>query len=73
MIGATKVKDLSWLPTQRFVRSLAVENLKNVHDLAPLHQLTQLTALGVEGSMWTPMRVASLVPLSALCELEYLE
>lgn len=72
VIGATKINNLSWIPTHQSLRSLAIENLKHVHDLTPLSQLTQLKALAVEGSMWSPMQVLSLSPLSVLGLLEFL-
>jgi len=70
VIDAPKITSLSWVPTQPTLRSLAIVNAKAVHDLAPLSQLTHLTALGVEGGVWTPMQVLSLAPLSALRQLE---
>jgi hypothetical protein len=72
VIDAPKMLDLSWLPMQPTLRSLAIVNAKEVHDLAPLAQLTHLTALGIEGSMWTPMRVSSLQPISQLRQLQFL-
>ena len=71
VIDAPKVMDLSWVPLLPALRSLAIQNAKNICDLTPLSRLTQLVALAVEGSMWTPMRVASLVPVSALCQLQF--
>ncbi|WP_457787608.1 hypothetical protein [Pseudomonas sp. PL-6] len=72
VVGASKLKDLAWLPTQRSLKYLAIENLKLVHDLSPLSQLVQLQSLAVEGSMWTPMRVSCLKPLSNLTLLKAL-
>lgn len=66
---ATKLTDLEWARPLRSVRALGLENLKRVSSLEPLADLAQLTAVGVEGSMWTPMRVASLEPLSHLQQL----
>jgi hypothetical protein len=72
VVGATKVTGLNWLPTTPNLRFLAIENAKMVHDLSPLSELTQLEALGLEGSMWTAMRVSSLAPLSSLTNLRFL-
>jgi hypothetical protein len=63
---------LNWLPHTASLKALAMENMKRVTDLDPLASLKQLKALAVEGSLWTPMRVASLAPLCALERLEYL-
>jgi hypothetical protein len=70
--GATKVPNLEWARRLTRVRSLGLENLKRVRSLKPLASLTQLTALRIEGSMWTAMRVKSLAPLANLRRLEYL-
>ena len=72
VVGASRLKDLAWLPTQQSLKYLAIENLKLVHDLSPLSQLVQLQSLAVEGSMWTPMRVSCLKPLSNLTLLKAL-
>lgn len=72
VIDATKVTDLNWLPRTASLQALAVENMKRVTDLDALALLTQLKALAIEGSVWTAMRVASLAPLRALKQLEYL-
>jgi len=72
VVDATKVEDLGWIPSHDSLRALALENLKRVHDLERLERLPQLRSLAVEGSMWTPMRVATLAPLSGLTNLEAL-
>jgi hypothetical protein len=72
VVDAPKITDLSWLPNQATLRSLAVVNAKAIHDLTPLSQLTHLNALGLEGSMWTPMQVSSLEPISELRQLQSL-
>jgi hypothetical protein len=72
VVDATKVEDLDWVPSLDSLEALALENFKRVHDLSPLARLTRLRALGIEGSLWTPMRVATLRPLSDLPSLEAL-
>lgn len=72
VVGATRLTDLGWLPQQPSIRSLALVNLPKVNDLGDLHHLRQLTALAVEGSMWTSMHVATLEPLSNLQALRHL-
>jgi len=69
---ATRIDALDWLPESPTLRSLAFENLPRVADLDALTSLASLTALGVEGSMWTPMRVASLSPLATMPNLRAL-
>lgn len=69
---ATRVADLEWARSLVSVRSFGLENLRRVGSLEPLSALHRLTALGVEGGMWTPMRVDSLAPLSALASVESL-
>ena len=70
--GATKVPDLEWTRGLRSLRVLGLEHFKRVDDLSPLAERTGLTALAVEGSLWTAMRVATLQPLASLQALESL-
>jgi hypothetical protein len=72
IIGATKVPDLAWTHGLGSLRVLGLEHFKRVTDLSPLAELTGLTALAVEGSLWTAMRVTTLAPLAALHDLERL-
>jgi hypothetical protein len=72
VIGATKVPDLGWTRDLRGLRVLGLEHFKRVDDLSPLAERTQLTALAVEGSLWSAMRVATLEPLASLQALESL-
>lgn len=68
---ATRIDSLAWTAGLR-VEALGLENLPRVASLEPLSDLVGLRALGVEGSMWTAMRVPTLQPVAALTGLEYL-
>ena len=68
---ATRIIDLEWTRALT-LESLALENLSSVKSLEPLTDQRGLRALGVEGAMWTAMRVRSLEPLRNLERLEYL-
>jgi hypothetical protein len=68
---ATRVVDLEWTRALA-LESLALENLRSVCSLEPLAEQHGLRALGVEGAMWSAMRVHSLEPLRNLERLEYL-
>lgn len=68
---ATRIIDLEWTRALS-LESLALENLRSVYSLEPLADQRGLRALGVEGAMWTSMRVRSLAPLRDLEQLEYL-
>lgn len=72
IVGGTKVESLDWTGELTWLRALALENFPRVGSLQPLARLNGLRALGVEGSMWTTMKVDSLQPLSSLANLEYL-
>jgi hypothetical protein len=72
VIDATKVESLEWIPVHDGLESLALENLPRVRELEPLARLPAPRSLAVEGSMWTPMRVSTLQPLSLLTSLEAL-
>ncbi len=64
--GGTKIQDLDWVTGLPPLEAFAIENFKRVFHLDALASLTSLSALGVEGSMWTTMRVHSLAPLSQI-------
>lgn len=70
--GGTKVQSLDWVSGLPPLEVFAIENFKQVLELDPLASLNSLTALGIEGSIWTRMRVTSLAPLSRLHGLRYL-
>ncbi|MBX7245300.1 MAG: hypothetical protein K1X53_07360 [Candidatus Sumerlaeaceae bacterium] len=70
--GGTKVLNLDWVHGLSPLESLAIENFKRVEHLDPLGELKSLIGLGIEGSMWTAMRVASLAPLAHLTRLRSL-
>lgn len=70
--GGTKIQSMDWVAGLPALEALAIENFKRVLRLDPLSSLTSLTALGVEGSIWTRMRVATLAPVSGLGRLRYL-
>ncbi len=71
VVGATRVPDLHWTSDLPSIRVLGLENFKLVSSLEPLSSLRQLEAIGVEGSMWSPMRVRSLAPLRNLENLRW--
>ena len=70
--GGTKIQNMDWVLGLPALESLALENFKRVSRLDPVASLTSLTALAIEGSIWTRMRVATLAPLSSLRALRYL-
>lgn len=70
--GSTSIENLNWIGGLKSLRGLSLESCKKLTDIGPLAQLPDLTAVGIEGGMWTPMRVKTLSPLSKLSSLEYL-
>jgi hypothetical protein len=70
--GGTKIQSMDWVLGLSPLEALAIENFKRVLYLDPIASVTSLTALGIEGSIWTRMRVATLAPLSGLHRLRYL-
>ena len=70
--GGTKIQSLDWVAALPQLEAFAIENFKRVSDLDPIISLTSLTALGIEGSIWTSMRVSSLAPLAQLRGLRFL-
>jgi len=70
--SATKVTELSWLPETNSLRSLGLCNLRALGQLDGLESFPLLQALAVDGGIWEPMRVATLMPLSQLHNLRFL-
>ena len=70
--GGTKIENLDWVSELASLEILAIENFKRVTRLDALASQTSLTALALEGSMWTRMSVASLRPISGLLKLRWL-
>ena len=70
--SAPKIDNLSWIPESESLRSLAICNMKSLHDLSELEAHDQLRGIAVDGGVWTPMRVESLRPMSSLRELQFI-
>lgn len=70
--SASIIDNLSWLPKSKDLRSLALCNMKSLHDLSELAAHDQLRAIAVDGGTWNPMRVESLRPISYLKELQFI-
>lgn len=70
--GSTSIENLNWVGGLQSLRGLSFESCKKLTDIGPLAQLPDLAAVGIEGGMWTPMRVETLAPLSKISSLEYL-
>ena len=68
----TKIPNLEWVANLTHLESLSLEGFKQVFHLDPLASLAKLSALGFEGSTFTPMRVSSLTPLGGLPRLAIL-
>ena len=70
--SSTQLKSITPLAHLKLLKWLELENIKNIQDLSPLGECTQLVGLGVDGSMWATQKVDSLGPLSKLTGLKYL-
>lgn len=74
MDTCSKISSLNGLmKLQMNLSGLALTNFKNVHSLEPLHTMTSLKALVVDGSMWTRMKIKTLEPVGRLTNLELLQ
>ena len=67
-----RVQDFSHLSSHAGLEGLYIEHARNLTTLDFLSDSTKLTRLGVEGSMYTPQKIATLRPLSKLRSLEAL-
>jgi hypothetical protein len=70
--NAQKIRNLSWLPKSNSLRSLGLIDMKSLHDLSDLANQVQLSSIAIDGGALTPMRIASLVPLSSLKDLLFI-
>ena len=70
--GLRKATDLSCFAKIETLSKLFIENTKHLSDLEFLTANPNLVALGVEGSMYTKQKIASLKPLADLKSLEAL-
>jgi hypothetical protein len=68
--GLRNAKDISCLTKMENLRKLFLENIKHLSDLNFLDGNQKLKALGVEGSMYTKQKIASLEPISRVKSLE---
>lgn len=71
-IGGTKVENMDWVLGLPPLESLAIENFKRIRSIDALAAQSSLSALGIEGSVWTRMHVDSLAPISFLTRLRAL-
>lgn len=70
--SCSKISSLAQVAAFKNLVALAIINFKNVHDVDPLTELTNLRELAIDGSIWTRMKIKTLAPLHSLSRLEYL-
>lgn len=70
--GLRRAADFNLLAELSSLESLYVENAKHLKTLDFLSTAHHLHRIGVEGSMWTKQKIASLAPLRGLKSLESL-
>ena len=70
--NASGLQTLDWLPSCHQLRRFSIENCVNVQSIDPVSFCTKLTALGLEGGMWKPMKVSTLAPLAGLESLTHI-
>ena len=73
LIGGTKIEDLDWVASlPSTLEVLFLENFSRVSDVSAIGQLSNLTALGIEGGITTHVRIDTLAPLARLHHLRSL-
>jgi len=70
LAGVRKATDFEPLVKLPALKRLFVENAKHLHSLEFLAAANHLSAIGVEGSLWTNQNLDCLAPLSNLVQLE---
>jgi len=69
----SKIVSLNQFADLQTLEVLGISGFKNVHAIDPLSKLERLQELEVSGTMWTAMEIDSLVPLSDLHNLVFLD
>ena len=70
--SSTSLESIAPLASCTELKSLGLENIKQIGDLEPIGALSRLEGLAVEGSTWTTQYVDTLEPVGRLTELRYL-
>jgi hypothetical protein len=70
--SCSRMTSLEQLASFKSLVGLSIVNFKNVHDIGPLAELSNLRELAVEGSMWMRMKIDTLAPIGGLQRLEVL-
>jgi hypothetical protein len=71
--GCLKLRSLAGLERLSSLMALNLRDVRHVHALDPLGDLSGLRALAVQGGVWNDMKVESLAPLDRLSAVEELD
>ena len=69
--NGTKIESIRPLSRISSLETLELENLKRIEDFGELKSLRSLEGLSIDGSMWTPQKIADLSFLENLSELRF--
>ena len=71
--SSSEITDISPISKLPSLRTLETENFKSVKDFSVLSNMTYLTGLGLNGGMYSTLKLDTLKPIENLVNLEYLQ
>ncbi|MDC1162094.1 hypothetical protein OAT18_01495 [Tenacibaculum sp.] len=71
--NSTKITDISPLSKLLNLKTLEIENFKSVGDFSTLSKMTNLIGLGLNGGVYSDLKLNNLKPIEYLTNLKYLQ
>jgi hypothetical protein len=71
--SSTSVENIRVLPQLLKLETLSIENFKSVSDFGPISNMTNLIGLGLNGGMYSTLKIDSLEPVGHLTNLKHLQ
>jgi len=71
--SSTQITDISPLSKLSNIKTLEIENFKSVKDFSSISKMTDLIGLGLNGGMYSVLKLDNLKPIEHLVNLEYLQ
>jgi len=71
--SSSSIENITVLPKLLNISTLSIENFKSVTDFRPLSDMPNLIGLGLNGGMYSTLKIDSLDPVGHLTKLKYLQ